>query len=375
MATTRRRKNIAVIDELITSPHKFQLFQTIRLLQGVTLEPSYAEFGTSPVGGKAQQASESILFSNVSSLRFSPSDVASVVKTKADYKEDSCYKWSVSTQFMSLTGSHGVLPLHFTELLQQQLREKNTALKDFFDIFNHRSISLYYRAWEKYQLPINYEKSKRKNNDSLDRFTTALASLIGLGTQKLRGELPIPLESLIGYSGFLSRSSCSANQLENLISSYFDLDVNIEQFVPQWQSVPVDVQTRMPCAEQPMGMNNILGENMLLGTSGYHIQSKFLVKISPLPYDDFMSFAPGSKKLQSLQKLIAFAAGQEFDFDLSITVNDAEIPAAALVDNAAYQPRLGWNTHLSLNSTGTDLVEVVLAKDSRSINENIPTTH
>ncbi len=385
MATTCRRKepsiNYSVIDRLIDKPYEFQFHQAIRLLEQASQEKSAIGQLHAAIGHSTSPNNEFVRFKHSSSLRFNAASIQNIESVSLSHNDESTqYQWLVNSSCLGLTGSEGILPFHTSELIQQQAREKSTSLADFFDLFNHRTLSLFYRAWHKYRLPVNYEENRltsKHNNPAppptkRDHFTIALASLCGLGTLLYEKELPIPLESLISYSGLLSQGNISASALESIIASYFDLVVEIEQFQPQWQSIPTDIQTQLPSQENPLGTNNILGANMILGCEGYHIQSKFMIRISPLAYDEFMSLSPGSKKLVALQKLIQLAVGEEFDFELSITVNDGEIPAAALVSNNVYQPKLGWNTHLSSSSNGNDLVEVVLSKGTTALGDDLP---
>ena len=92
--------------------------------------------------------------------------------------------------FLGLTGPSGVLPRHYTELMLNRIRDKDYSLRDFLDLFNHRLISLFYRAWEKSRLPLGYERSRFDDPDrEPDLATWALYCLVGLGTEGLRGRL------------------------------------------------------------------------------------------------------------------------------------------------------------------------------------------
>ena len=67
---------------------------------------------------------------------------------------------AMTVNFMGLTGPLGVLPHYVTELIAGRLRAATRALLDFFDIFNHRMISLFYQAWEKYRFTVAYERDR-----------------------------------------------------------------------------------------------------------------------------------------------------------------------------------------------------------------------
>ena len=58
---------------------------------------------------------------------------------------------------MGLAGTGGILPSHYTQLLIDRVREKDFGLRDFLDLFNHRLIAQFYRAWEKCHFYVGYE--------------------------------------------------------------------------------------------------------------------------------------------------------------------------------------------------------------------------
>src|SRR5208283_4580840 len=134
----------------------------------------------------------------------------------------------VVINFMGMTGPSGVLPLYYTELIVERLRQKDRAMLAFLDIFNHRMISLFYQAWEKYRFAIAYERGER------DRFSHHLMDLIGIGTTDLADRLNVHDDSLLYYSGLLALRPRSAVSLQRIIEDYFDVQVEIEQFTGAW---------------------------------------------------------------------------------------------------------------------------------------------
>src|SRR5262249_36542598 len=153
----------------------------------------------------------------------------------------------MTVAFLGLTGPSGVLPRHYTELLLRMEREANgsekRALRAWLDLFNHRLISLFYRAWEKYRFYVAYERGEHAGREP-DAFTQVLFSLAGLGVPKLRGRLRVvtpegPGErtvariddlALLHYSGYLAQRPRCATSLEALLGDYFGLAVRVEQF-------------------------------------------------------------------------------------------------------------------------------------------------
>ena len=110
------------------------------------------------------------------------------------------------------------------------------VLRDFLDIFNHRLISLFYQAWEKYRFGASYERGQR------DAVSQRLMDLVGLGTSGLTQQQDVRDESLLFYSGLLSHRPRSAAGLEQMLADYFQIPVEAQQFAG-WCTPVINMMT------------------------------------------------------------------------------------------------------------------------------------
>src|SRR5207245_1515425 len=134
----------SVAANLFAEPYAFDFFQAVRLLERLFAERR-------PVGRAGLPRGEVVRFRAHLSLSFPPSAIFDL-ETPPDPDKPSL----MTVAFMGLYGPSGILPRHYTErLLYQHFRESSNtekqALRDWFDLFNHRLISLHFRAWEKYR--------------------------------------------------------------------------------------------------------------------------------------------------------------------------------------------------------------------------------
>ena len=124
----------------------------------------------------------------------------------------------MTVAFLGLTGPLGraAAPLH-RAAPGAAPRTGDRALAAFLDLFNHRLISLFYRAWEKYRFAVAYERGE---DDRVHR--SYLFHLIGLGT---RGPAPAARRSPTRRCSPTPASSPSgtgrAVVLEALLRDYF----------------------------------------------------------------------------------------------------------------------------------------------------------
>src|SRR5947199_9804372 len=91
----------------------------------------------------------------------------------------------MKVNFMGLSSPTGVLPTPYTELIIERAQKKDNGFRDFLDIFNHRLISLFYRAWEKYRFFVRYERHEA------DSLTPLLMSFEGIVTRGHAGRQEI----------------------------------------------------------------------------------------------------------------------------------------------------------------------------------------
>jgi type VI secretion system protein ImpH len=268
---------------------------------------------------------------------------------------------------MGLFGPSGVLPRHYTELLIRLQRNskgpERYLLRDWLDLFNHRLVSLFYRAWEKYRFVLPYERREFERIEP-DLFTRSMLSLVGLGMPPLRNRLTITTGSLGGsegpdrvlarvddlcvlyYAGFFAHRPRNAISLQALVRNYFGIPTEVVQFQGQWLALEPQVQTRLgiPDGNCELGVSSVAGDKI------WNVQNKIRIRLGPLPYERFLDFLPDlnptpqRKDFFLLVQLVRLYVGAELDFDVQLVLKAEDVPEAQLTDEEAIGARLGWNT-------------------------------
>ncbi|MGB9178258.1 MAG: type VI secretion system baseplate subunit TssG [Pyrinomonadaceae bacterium] len=345
MVAQSGREDTPLAQVLLDEPYRFDFFQAVRLLERI-----YPERAS--VGREGNPLQEVIRFRSLAKLGFPPSELYDIKRAGGTQArpEPGASPLEMFIAFMGLTGPQGVLPTHYTELLMERARYKDTAMWEFFDLFTHRMVSLFYRAWEKHRFPVAYERGEH------DRFTEYLFNLIGMGTGGLRGERAgVPDQALVFYGGLVLQQPHSASAVESILSDYFGAPARMEQFTGQWLKLEAQDWTRIGAA------NNHLGISTVAGTRVWDTQSKFRMKFGPLTLKQFTAFLPTGSAYGPATKLLRYLVGTEFDFDIQLTLKAKEVPSAILTTRARRKPMLGWTTWLKTRPFDEDDSQVVLA--------------
>ncbi len=352
MASADGGERASVARELFKAPYRFDFFQAVRLLEHLLRERERGLRSSEPrregqgVGRDLHPADEAVRFRAHPSLSF-PAGAISEIRRVAVSPDRILGPRppEMIVTFMGLTGPGGVLPRHYTELLLQRIRQRDYSLRDFLDLFNHRLISLFYRAWEKYRWPIAYERSQLDDpQKEPDVATQGLHCMVGLGTTGLRGRLETDDGVFLYYSGHFAHSPRSALALESLLGDHLGMPVRVLQCQGQWLHLDLSDQAAMPSAREPDGRNNQLGVNLLVGERIWEVQSKFRVRIGPLTWREFRSLMPNGRSLRPLCEITRTYAGPALDFDVQPVLRLAEVPRCRLTSDSEEGPYLGWNT-------------------------------
>jgi type VI secretion system protein ImpH len=338
VAASGRRADSALSERLFLEPHRFGFFQAVHLLE------RFAP-GRPGVGHDGPPAAEAVRFGTEPSLAFPASEILDLEERDDDRPA------RMVVRHMGLTGPMGTLPRHYTALVIERLRQRDRTLADFLDLFNHRLISLFFRAWAKYRPHL------RITPDGRDALSVYLFSFFGLGTTGLRGRLAVDDRALLFYAGLLAQQPRSAVGLAALLADYFDdLRVHIEQFVGQWLELDPEGLTSL----RPFGGNNRLGVDAIIGSRVWHTQSRFRVRLGPMTYPRFCAFLPPGKASREALALTRFFVGLALDFEFRLVLRADEVPPCQLGSTGPLATRLGWSTWLVSRPAHADADDVRL---------------
>ena len=322
---------------LFEEPYRFEFFQLVRLLG--RLDP-----GRAPVGSKGSPAKEVVRFRALVSLAFPASEVCRLEPARGEDAPP-----SMTVAFMGLTGPSGVLPQHYTEFLL----DGNTEAAAFFDLFNHRLISLFFRAWEKYRPALARESG------APDPLARCLAALVGIGTEGLSKRYDFSDDALLFHAGAFAQRRRPAVMLERLLRDYFGLEVEVEQFTGRW--LVLDPSDRSTLNSE--GRNNGLGTGLLLGGRVWDGQGKFRLRVGPLTRARFLALLPGGDDFRSLCQMTRAFVDLGVDFDVQLLLKAEEVPQCLLSRAPGAGSRLGRYAWLRARPMTADAGDAVFPSE------------
>jgi type VI secretion system protein ImpH len=348
MAAASRAEDPDMKDSLITNslleqalcedPCSFEFFQAVALIQRLRMGER------EPVGQFCNPEDEAVRFQVNNTLSFPASQIQAIDWQKEDAPPD------MKVNFMGLTGPMGVLPYCYTELILERLKAKDTTLQSFLDVFNHRIISFFYRAWEKYRYPTTYYRGD-------DEFTHHLMDFIGLGTPGLQDRQAVPDEALLHYVALLGSHSRSAAALESILSDYFDVPVEVEQFAGAWYRLDPEAQC---CMDDRDNDSEKLGEGTVVGDEIWNQESRVRIRLGPLPLSRYLDFLPGGDSFAPLKALVRFFSNDELDFEAMLILKREDVPRCEVGTGGDDAPRLGWVSWLKSVPLGQDPGDTIL---------------
>ena len=331
------RVALGALEEMLErKPYSFEFFQAVRLLQ--RLRPDAAR-----VGRFSNPDAEAVHFGATPATAFPASEIQAI-------EPDADGPPRMLVNFFGLTGPQGVLPLEYSELVAERVRQRDHSLRDFLDVFNHRLISLFYRAWE---------RTHGLGGDPAtgeDPFRDHLLDLVGMGTPGLAARLGLPPASLPFYAGLLALPTRPAVALQLLLEDYFGVPVEVEQFVGGWYAIDETSQCALGDESSPSSQ---LGFGAVAGDEIWDLQARARLTIGPLTRAQFDTFLPTGPAHAELRALTKFFTGEQVDVEVQLVLARDEVPPVTLGDESAGTP-LGWCTWLRSRPFTRDANDTIL---------------
>lgn len=300
---------------------------------------------------------EKVRFRQIPHLHFAP---ATIGKTDSRIDEDNHRTFEeVMVYFMGLLGVNGPLPSVFSDVLiakakgvphpDMEDRHSTDAFRAdagpaaFIDLFNHRFISLFYRAAVSSRKAVDFDRPEEA------RFHAFIGSFIGLGTAATQHRMGVPDTAALYFSGHFACPTHHAQGLCGILADFTGAPVHILENIGHWVPVPAINHTIL-------GVNRNaghLGQGAMLGTKYWDRTMKFRLVLGPLTWAEYQDYFPAGPLVEAIKSLILLYCGREFVCEVNPVLKKTEVPACRLGGGS----RLGFSSWLKSAPPATDAAE------------------
>ncbi len=345
MASENRASEHHLTEALIQDASGYDFFEALRLIE--------AQYQHQPrLGTSVKVSDDPVRFGQPPELQFP-------ISTLSTYTLDEKGLPHLGVNFFGLFGPHGALPLHLTEFARERIRHfHDHTFSRFADIFHHRMISLYYRAWANARPTVSYDRPEA------DRFAFYIGSLLGIGGEANRKRDALADRAKLYYAGHFSAQTKSPEGLKAIIADVLSVDVQIEEFIGEWMEIQPSEYTRLGYSPEVAS----LGQSALLGGYVWGCQHKFRVILGPLKLGQYLALLPGAEALSKLTAMVRNYIGDELVWDAKLILKKQDVPTELMLGTSIEpnlnsmngEARLGWSMWLGPRPSSHDADDLTL---------------
>lgn len=344
MASANRASSevVELVRALEEAPYKFNFFQAMRLIEATNPHMERIGKGVRPSG-------EPVRLGQEPSLAFAPSMLAEFRAGEGDSAD------YLAGFFFGVFGPNGPLPLHLTEYARDRERMNNDpTFRAFADIFHHRMMSFFYRAWAEARPAVQMDRPDE------DKFTRYVGAMFGMAQDAFHDRDALSDHAKLFSAGRLSLQTRPAEGLQAMLEDLFVVPMKLEQFVGEWLALPDESKCKLGssagCAT--------LGTTATIGARVWGGQHKFRIVCGPLDNKNFRRFLPGEGSLDRLVSAVRNYVGDELDFELRLILVSTETPKTVLGEHG----RLGWTSWIGDLPPGKAADNVVIRPTAPALN-------
>jgi type VI secretion system protein ImpH len=304
MATTDGKSDAALIAELTGEPWRFSFFRAVQLLQRAATHAV-------PVGELGPVRREAIRFVHDPALIFHSSDITRV---RPRVIRDGVPFAEVTSSFLGLYGTVSPLAAYVSEEVLQAEQLEETSLKAFYDVFHHRILSLFYRAWKKYRFAAGFRV------DASDPFTKRALAFVGVDASAMPRE-GLPALNLLALAPLLSIRTRPQRSLQIVLERLFPgVGVKLSSFIARRVVLSDDQICKLGRQSCTLGVDTSIGRSVV-DRSG-----RFRVGLGPMDYELFEGLMPGGRYHPTLRKIIHQFSRGVLEVECELLLAQTEAP-------------------------------------------------
>lgn len=277
-------------------------------------------------------------------------------------------QYKLKNVFWGLFGINGALPHHLTEYaIERQYRHRDNTLSEFCDIFHHRFLSLYYRAWADAQPTVSQDHAQTGESGQgakCDAFGQRVAVFAGSqGQTSGHSQISSGDQQFEQYlAGLLSSKNRGAGVLQQALSSLLKKPVEIREFEGCWFDLPKCEYSHLG------GANARLGQDAVIGKSSFQRSFNFSIVIGPLSYHDYISMVGDKQQFRLVRQVTSKIVGSEFSYSIQLKLKAQQKTSARLGHSA-----LGINSWSKQSEQLSDTPHIAYRQDySNHYDQGIP---